>query len=95
MRTRTVLLALVPTLAAAAVAPSAAAFVKPPGSDYPWAQPGTAARATLLQPPARIPIAPAWQTTARPGSSYVWAQPGAAVVRVSHAQPPAWMPIVP
>lgn len=94
MRPRTVLLALVPTLAAAAIAPSASAVVKPPGSDYPWAQPGTAARATHLQPPARIPIAPAWQTTARPSSSYVWAQPGT-VVRVSHAQPPAWVPIVP
>jgi hypothetical protein len=95
MRTRTVLLALVPTLAAAAIAPSASALATPPGSDYPWAQPGAAARATQVQPPASIPIAPAWQTMMRPGSSYVWAQPGGAGLPVSHAQPPAWVPIVP
>ena len=95
MRIRTVLLVLVPTLVAASIALSSAAIASPPGSDYPWAQPGTAARATNVQPPARIPIAPAWQAMTRPGSAYLWAQPGAAVVQVSHAQPPAWVPIVP
>lgn len=96
MRVRTVLLTLVPTLAAAAIVPTASAIAKPPGSHYPWAQPGTSVHAVpYAQPPARVPTAPAWTSAVRPSTGYVWAQPGGRLVVVAHGQPPAWVPIVP
>ena len=88
MRTvRRVLLAgLLGALTALVLAASTAAT--PPGSDYAWAQPGTApVSVPFAQPPAWIPIVCAWVCTP-PGSDYAWAQPGTAPVSVPHAQPP-------
>ncbi|HEY6054685.1 MAG TPA: hypothetical protein VIU86_12175 [Gaiellaceae bacterium] len=96
MRPRTVLLTLVPTLAAASIAPSASAIAKPPGWSYSWAQPNTPTRIVpYAQPPAWVHIAPAWTTITLPTTSYVWAQPGGRLVQVHDAQPPAWVHIVP
>lgn len=94
MRSRKVLLVLVPTAAAFLWVTSAAGA--PPGASYPWAQPGAALpAATCTQPPAWVPIVPVSTTAPIPGCSYAWAQPGTAAVTDSHAQPPAWVPIVP
>ena len=96
MRPRTVLLTLVPTLAAASIAPSASAIAKPPGWAYPWAQPNTSTQIVpYAQPPAWVHIAPAWTTVTLPTTSYVWAQPGGRPLPVPYAQPPAWVQIVP
>ncbi len=79
-------------LSVLAIAASAAG-TSPPGSDYPWAQPGAAAvDVPCGQPPAHVPIV-ACVMPAVPGwDGYLWAQPGAAVPDVPFAQPPAWIP---
>ena len=96
--------ALLLTLLAASLSilPAAGALAASlPGSDYAWAQPGTAiATVPFSQPPASIPIAvaPAWAiatsgaSVAIPGSDYIWAQPGTSVTDVPYSQPPAWIP---
>jgi hypothetical protein len=62
-----------------------------PGSDYTWAQPGTAARPNpYAQPPAWIPIT--FELPPLPTTSYTWAQPGTAPTPDPYAQPPAWIP---
>jgi hypothetical protein len=67
---------------------AAAGAPLPPGSEYAWAQPGTAMVATPdAQPPAWIPIA-AQPAYAVQGMDYAWAQPGTAPVD----QPPASVP---
>jgi len=89
-RTRKVLLAL-PAAGLCAVALAAsAAGTPPPGSDYAWAQPGTAAATVpFAQPPASVPTP---VVSALPGSGYEWAQPGAAPPVVPFSQPPALIP---
>lgn len=95
MRSRKVLLVLVPTAAAALIAVGAA-IGAPPGASYPWVQPGTAApAATCTQPPASVPIVPVTPAAAVPGCSYEWAQPGALPLQAVSTQPPAWVPIAP
>ncbi len=91
MRTRRVLLVLVPTAAALAAAASAAGL--PPGSGYPWGQPGSASvSADCTQPPTWVPIVCA-ATTPGLTTSYAWAQPGTASAPAEGAQPPASVPI--
>lgn len=95
MRSRRVLLTLVPTAAAALIA-ATAAFGAPPGSSYPWVQPGCAVPVvTCTQPPASVPTAPAVLAGPAPAGSYEWVQPGTSVVQTADAQPPAWVPIAP
>lgn len=95
MRSRKVLLVLVPTAAAALVAVTAA-IGAPPGASYPWTQPGTAPpAATCTQPPASVPIVPVTPAAPVPGCSYEWAQPGTYALQTAVTQPPAWVPIVP
>ena len=60
----------------------------PPGSSYPWAEPGCApVTSEYTQPPAWISVAPT--VAVPPGSDYAWAQPGCAIVTTPFAQPPA------
>lgn len=87
MRMRRVLRILVPTLLAAAIAPVVHAAA-PPGAQYPWVQPNTQLPdVSYTQPPAWVPIAPAWTQATLPTTSYVWAQPGAWSAPTEHAQP--------
>ena len=95
MRSRKVLLVLVPTAAAALIAVTAA-IGAPPGASYPWVQPGTATpTVTCTQPPASVPIAPVTAAAATPGCAYEWAQPGTLPLQTAWTQPPAWVPIEP
>ena len=91
-KTRRVLFALPAAgLSVVAIAASAAA-TPPPGSDYAWAQPGTALQdVPCAQPPANVPIV-ACAPTVIPGSDYAWVQPGTAPASTQLTQPPAWIP---
>jgi len=96
MRSRKVLLVLVPTTAAVAALAASALASLPPGSSYPWAQPDAALPvATCTQPPASVPITPAPMVNPAVGCSYAWAQPNAAIPVQAGTQPPAWVPIAP
>jgi hypothetical protein len=75
-----VLLAALATIAASLVVIGKAPPLPPPGSSYPWTQPGCATvDAAFTQPPAWIPIVPS-TIGVPPGSDYVWVQPGCAPV---------------
>lgn len=90
---RALLLTPLAAILSAMVGVTASASPIVPGSDYVWAQPGTAAVTTpYAQPPAWIPVAPSW-TSMYPVTDYVWAQPGTAAVTTPHSQPPASIPI--
>ena len=94
MRSRKVLLVLVPTAAAAFLA-VATALGAPPGATYPWAQPGTATPVgQCTQPPASVPIVPVTPAATTRGCDYAWAQPGTTPPTASWTQPPASVPIV-
>ena len=93
MRTRGAVV-LTAFAAALAVSGGALASTSLPGSDYHWAQPGTAPVTTpSAQPPASIPIAASTRipTAAGLGSGYQWAQPDTAPVTPS-GEPPALVP---
>ena len=88
MRTpRVLLLAGLAAMVVAIFAMAASAKPMPPGSDYPWAQPGCAVVATCCTQPT-FSFGSAVTPNPAAGSSYAWAQPGTAPVVTPFAQPP-------
>jgi len=82
---RVLLLAGLAAIAVAIFATAALAKPMPPGSDYPWAQPGCAVVNTCCTQPVF-----AFGTVVNPAAAagYAWAQPRTAPVTTPFAQPP-------